>query len=247
LEAHIPLLTSQTRRLKKKSWSSFLHSIDIATQTDMLKLNDNLLILRNGLHLVSDQIINIGSEFHSIQRLHAQHSNTINKIISQQVDISQKNAETSRRVYIAFIRVLHVMYETNVVDEQISELCDELNMILQNQLPLKMIKQTDFDHAVEHIRNTLSANNHTLYVLHDRYTDHIRLRNFVVTRNHHAFGKKNSLILTLIFPLSISRQQFKLYKVEKFEMPADQTGLHSSVLRELPRFIAINDDSDNYI
>jgi hypothetical protein len=112
-------------------------------------------------------------------------------------------------------------------------------------LPLNMISKRDFGYMINNVKANISATG--LYLIKTNYQDIVQMRRYIATRSYSSPINHN-ILLTIPLPIALSQSYFTLYKILKLSMPVDPpnsaTSHHSSIIRNLPNYVAFNSAED---
>jgi hypothetical protein len=243
---HIPPLPGPRQRLKRSAWSYFLKSINVATNSDVQILFENLKRLNAALNLGSQQLAQTVDQFHTFSRLSSARSQHVDALLrshhSAMVGINDK----LERLKEILINTQHSIANYHHVSIQLSRLHTDLQWLYQGFLPLNLITRHEFSRAITFIKSNLTQRQVPLHVPRHKYSDYMSMRKFTVTRTPDN-ATPSALIITMQIPLMITQTSFKLFRIYTLPQLVDNVNLHTSMVRDLPAYIGFNPDSPYFL
>jgi hypothetical protein len=247
LEAIVPSMSRplKRRRHRRSGWSAFLNFMGVASQEDLLIIYQNLQNLHKSTADGFAEFGRVTTQFANFMQLSTTHLQSVTDILNDQQGQIYAVSNTVQAANQFFLSaILHVV-EYSDAQQKLAELDANLRQVYQGLIPPKLIEPRLIQRTAYNISGHLKRNNISL-TLARKYPSQI------YTMNQFTFScssdeKDTSIYITLEFPMSIIPFDLTLYKITALSMPIEPDRVHSSIILELPRYIAWSPLSDWYL
>ena len=132
------------------------------------------------------------------------------------------------------------LYLAMNLQESLQEFLHGVHGLLHHKLSPYLLPYSDVKDTISSIQNRLAQAHSQLYIKPMSAKEIYSMSNFLWT------FKKNSIFITLKFPLVSSVSDLKLYQVFSLPVPFNESSKHSTQLLDLPEYIAFTRDSNHY-
>ena len=131
------------------------------------------------------------------------------------------------------VTTLNLLHIVETMTSYLTELLSACESLLNNQLPSFIIHGDILSQTIEHITEKLHYQGHGLQLVHSHPSFYYKHGNFIFLRN------KNTLFITLQFPVTNIPEEFDVYSVHAVPMSLPGQEQNALQLLDLPAAIAI--------
>ena len=133
------------------------------------------------------------------------------------------------------------LYLAMNLQESLQEFLHGVHGLLHHKLSPYFLPYSDVKDTISSIQNCLAQAHSQLYIKPMSAKEIYSMSNFL------WIFKKNSIFITLKFPLVSSVSDLKLYQVFSLPVPFNESSNHSTQLLDLPEYIAFRHDDNNTV
>lgn len=215
----------------------------LSTSSDVQKIANNL----NALHKNNDKLdasfkhqIDIMSSFMATSNERFNNAitglkNNHDMIVQMENSFESFSDNFEEKQSWLFAKVIDQSYNYNFIRNNYQNLYLGFITLLQGKLSPLLISQSDMSKALRLVKYTLLANNPSFKLLHQKPSFYYNHADFSLHKSNHA------ILITVKFPISSLAQPFKLYEIIHYPLPINNTVTHSTMIEDLPAYIASNE------
>ena len=237
---------SQPRRDKRSAYDSLITWAGLASANEVNQIKHNLLALKTALIDFSDNTMTTLTKHHSMQTIVHRDLNMISEVLTSHNAIIQNMSTALNKHTYTAILVLKALAEFQVVREELVRQRHNLWSLVEGRLTVEILDHLNFENFVLILKNKIKDSPQPLFIAWDKPTDHVKHNNFMLSRVSRN-QEEHALIVTLRFPLTLTQDKFVLYRIISLAMAIDEKNQHSSIILNLPKFVAICPTSDYYL
>jgi hypothetical protein len=200
-----------------------LQTLQIATEAGFQKFASSVQKFTSFMDLTTDSLQNLGAT------------------LSRQVAHAHKNQRLTNAAITFLLNLILSQSEYVDASSQILQFETQLRQLIAGQLPRNLITPEMLEDVTKNISAFLQKYDVPLHLPDRPIFDLYKNPNFVLSR------RDNKIIVSLKFPLSLTRSSLTLYKVTALRLPTDAQNLHVSFIQNLPSFIAYEETQPWYL
>lgn len=136
-----------------------------------------------------------------------------------------------------FARIIDQTYNYNAILNSFQNLNSGFIALQQGQISPLLISKQNWVSALNFIRYMIRSQRPDFKLLHSSPSYYLNFADYAVHRSDLA------LLITVKFPISSIPQPFKLYQVIHYPLPLGSNSMHTTSIKNLPKYLAVSSNS----